>query len=127
MRLPLRSLATLVLAVGVATCADAPSVAPKPALSGKGRIALVPVFTKQAAAVYAQRATFADVQFDHVHVLITRPPNDVVVLDTIIVFTPGSPDVELDLVVDVSVTSETFNAGMDFTNNGTPVFHGDVK
>src|SRR5438067_1807779 len=31
MRIPFRSFATLALAIGVATCADAPSVAPKPA------------------------------------------------------------------------------------------------
>ncbi|MGH7616715.1 MAG: hypothetical protein ACREPM_05750, partial [Gemmatimonadaceae bacterium] len=79
MRVPLRSFGTLVLAVGVATCADAPTVSrARPAKGSTGRtiVSAQPVFTKAAAAVYAQRETFASATFDHVHIVLTRPGTD---------------------------------------------------
>src|SRR4051812_33532989 len=88
MRLPLRSLATLAAAVGVATCSDAPSVASRASAGiGKGRFALSPVFSRTAAAVFAQRGTFAQLDFDRVRVRLVRPPDEVV-KDTTVTFTP---------------------------------------
>src|SRR5260221_5900468 len=126
MRIPFRSFATLVLAVGVATCSDAPSVAPKPAapVAGHGRLALAPVFSRAAAEVYAQRAAFA-VTFDHVRIVIVRPPSDTV-KDTTIVFNPNSPPQTVDLDVTVTTTGETFTGALDYTNNGAVVFHGEA-
>src|SRR5690242_13955093 len=112
MRLPLRSFATLLLAIGVATCSDTPNAVVKTAPGGagrpgKGRFALSPRFSPQAATVYAQRATFAAVNFDHVRIVLTRPPNEVVI-DTIITFNPSSPPTTLDLFVDVKSSGEIF-------------------
>src|SRR3981189_2959615 len=99
MRLPVRSAVALMLAMGVATCSDAPSVGPRPATApGKGRLAIVPVFSSAAAAVLSQRSVFAEVTFDHVRIVLVRPPSEIV-LDTTIVFTPGSPPKTLDLSV----------------------------
>src|SRR4051812_11108512 len=95
-RVPLRSLVTLAMAVGVATCSDTPNAVVKTAPDGGGgrpgigRFAIAPRFSPQAAAVYAQRATFAVANFDHVRIVLTRPPNEVVI-DTVITFNPASP------------------------------------
>src|SRR2546430_13890981 len=122
MRIPFRSFATLVVAVGVATCSDAPSVAPKPApVAGHGQLAFAPVFSRAAAEVYAQRAAFAAVAFDHVRIVIVRPPSDPV-QDTTIVFNPNSPPQTVDLDVTVTASGETFTGALDYTNNGAVVF-----
>src|SRR5262245_37708314 len=113
MRAPLRSFATLLLAVGVATCSDTPPAPVKapPGGAGKGRFALTTRFSPQAAAIYAQRATFAAVNFDHVRIRIIRPPNEVVI-DTVIVFDPTSPPKTLDLTVDVKSVGEVFDGNV---------------
>src|SRR5436853_440802 len=111
MRLPLRSLGTLLLAVAVATCSDAPHAVIKTAPEGRagiGHFSISPRFSPQAAAVYAQRATFAGANFDHVRIVLTRPPNEVVI-DTVITFNPTSPPTTLDLFVDVKTTNEIFD------------------
>src|SRR4051794_22081959 len=92
MRVPVRSFATLVLAVSVATCADAPTVGrartgATNGARGRGTIAMAPVFSQTAAAVYAQRATFAAASFDHVRIVLVRPgPPADTLRDTTIVF-----------------------------------------
>jgi hypothetical protein len=129
-RFPLRSLATLVLAIGVATCSDAPNAvvktAPDAGQPGKGRFAISPRFSPQAAAVYAQRATFAAVNFDHVRIVLTRPPTEIVI-DTIITFNPSSPPTTLDLFVDVKATAEVFEGAIRYTNNGVVVYEASGK
>src|SRR4029078_4472802 len=94
----IRPMATLIAAVGVATCADAPSTAARP-LGGGGRVVarlgFAPVVSAAAGAPAAHRADFGIV-FDHVHVVIVRPVADTVA-DTTITFAPGQPDVKLDL------------------------------
>src|SRR5262249_37614173 len=107
------------------TCADGPSGLAKPAPSnGKAtaRLALSPVFSKAAAAAYAQLADFG-ITFDHVRVTIVRPPSDTLI-DTLVAFTPGHADLTLDLPVPVLTDGETFNAGLDYTSPSGVVFHG---
>lgn len=117
----------MLLAVGVATCADAPSAARQPVPSVAGaRVAFEPVFSRAAAAVYAQRATFAAANFDHVRIVLVRPPTDTV-KDTTIVFTPASAIVTLDLTVSARASDETFDGSIDYMNSGAVVFHGASK
>ncbi|MGH7617781.1 MAG: Ig-like domain-containing protein, partial [Gemmatimonadaceae bacterium] len=124
MRFPLRSLATGLLAVGVATCSDVAPVAPKH-VAGPARLSFRPVFSKSAAAVYSQMSAF-DVSFDHVHVLIVRPPSETVI-DTTVFFTPNSSDLTLDFTVDVKGADEQFAGTMDYTNPTLGVvFHGST-
>src|SRR6185436_9742050 len=98
---------------------DAPN-APRKQTAGKGRFALVPVFSKTAAAVYAQRTVFAAVNFDHVRIVLVRPPNEVV-KDTTISFDPNSPPTTIELTVEVKSTGEVFDGAMDYTANGVVV------
>ena len=126
MRLPIRSLATLVLAVGVATCADAPTVARARGARSSGRIALNPVFSQEAAAVYAQRAQFAGLDFDHVRIVLVRPPGEVV-KDTTVVFASGSSPKTIDLSVDVTSIGEVFDGTLDYTSNGLVVYSGQGR
>jgi hypothetical protein len=129
MRLPLRSFGTLLLAIGVATCSDSPHAVVKTAPEGQagiGRFSISPRFSPQAAAVYAQRATFAAASFDHVHIVLTRPPNEIVI-DTIITFNPASPPTTLDLFVDVKTTNEVFDGAIQYTNSGAVVYQASGK
>jgi predicted aminopeptidase len=57
--------------------------------------------------VLAQRSLFAEVVFDHVHVVLVRPPSEVVA-DTTIAFTPGTPQVILNLFVKIRSVGESF-------------------
>src|SRR5512133_1293588 len=88
-RHPLRSLATLITAFGVAACADTPSAAVRPAIGGRGsgRLSFEPVFSQAARLAAASLADFG-IKFDHVRVVIVRPPADTV-KDTTIAFAPG--------------------------------------
>ncbi|HTE46408.1 MAG TPA: hypothetical protein VK636_14235, partial [Gemmatimonadaceae bacterium] len=125
MRLPLRSLATLALAVGVATCSDAPSTLVKPVVDGGtaiARLGFEPVFSKDAAATYTRLADFA-IDFDHVHVVVTRPPSEVV-KDTLVAFKPGQPAITLELTVPVRTPGEVFNVSIDYLNIQSLLFHG---
>src|SRR5947207_12531404 len=129
MRIPIRSLGTLALAVGVATCADAPVASLKQGGNGPvtgrgiGRISLAPVFTKAAQYVATHLADFG-LTFDHVRVVIVRPVADTLV-DTTIVFTPGSGDVKLDLTVTVLSGGEKFTGSIDYKSGDAVVFHGE--
>ena len=135
MRLPLRSIATLLMAVGVATCSDAPTgpmrhpvTAPDngsgPTI-GRERLAFQPVFSKSAEAIAARLVDFG-IQFNQVHVLIVRLNGDVA-KDTTVTFLPGQSDITLDLSVDVKVAGEVFDGTIDYTSPGGVVFHGATK
>ncbi len=125
MRLPIRSIATLTMAVSVATCSDTPATPGRAATntgSHGARIAFAPVFSKSAANALARLADFG-ITFDHVRVVIVRPVADTV-KDTTIAFAPGQSDVTLDLTVNINSDGETFNAGLDYTGPTGVVFHG---
>ena len=111
--------------VAVASCADAPSAAVKPLAGGSrpARLAVEPVFAADARAAAARLTDFG-IDFDHVRVVIVRPPRDTV-KDTTIVFRPGQADVTLDLTVDVRADRESFQAAIDYTNPSGVVFHGE--
>lgn len=124
----LRSLSTLALVAGVAavvSCADGPEAPSKPGVV-RGRFSISAAFTPAAAAVYAQRAVFPSVTFDHVRIVLVRPPADTV-RDTTIVFNQNSPPATLDLTVDVRAMGEVFTGALDYTNNGQVVFHGETR
>src|SRR5262245_33898373 len=122
MRLPQRSLFALLLAVGVATCSEfhPRSLEPSP---GTGQLSFAPRFSPEAAAVYARRAQFAAVNFDHVRIVLVRPPEETV-KDTTIEFSPTSAPKTLELTVEVRSAGETFNVSVDYLNTGIAMFHG---
>lgn len=123
MRNASRSLGTLLLAVGVATCSDAPSTAAHPQLGGgRERVAFTAVFSPGAAAAYANRADF-NITFDNVRIVIVRPVADTV-KDTTITFRPDQPDLTVDLEVEVHALDEIFDAAMDYRSGNNVVFHG---
>src|SRR5215475_7363909 len=112
MRLSHRSLFALLLAVGVATCSE---FRPRPLepSPGTGQLSFTPRFSREAAAVYAQRAQFAAVNFDHVRIVLVRPPSETV-KDTTVEFSPSSPPKTLELIVKVDSAGETFNVSLDY-------------
>src|SRR5438094_8109862 len=124
MRPLFRSLATLVVAVGVVTCTDSTTSAPRPATARSVRsgIALAPVFSKSAAFAAAHMDDFG-ITFDHVHIVIVRPPDEVV-KDTTVAFTPSMTDLTIDITVAAHADGETFDVTMDYVNGSDVIFHG---
>src|SRR5215510_5802633 len=125
MRLPQRSLFALLLAVGVATCSEfhPRPLEPPP---GTGQLSFTPRFSPEAAAVYARRAQFAAVNFDHVRIGLVRPPSETV-KDTTIAFGPTSPPLTLELTVKVDSAGELFNVSLDYLSAGVVMFHGQAS
>lgn len=130
MRAPLRSFATLLLGVAVATCSDAPlaSVRTGPGTgtkTGIGVIGLAPSFTESARYAAQHAADFPSITYTTVRILIRGNPDTTqIVKDTTITFTPTTPDVSLDLVVPVQSDGQRFNAAIDYQNGSDVVFHG---
>ncbi|MGH7618042.1 MAG: hypothetical protein ACREPM_12500, partial [Gemmatimonadaceae bacterium] len=122
-----RSFAVLavVAAAAISSCTETPSASEKPlaGAGGRARLDFVPVFAPDARAAAARLADFG-ITFDHVRVVITRPPSEVVI-DTTIAYTNGEGDVTLDLTVEVKSANEAFDAGIDYTNPSGVVFHGE--
>jgi hypothetical protein len=87
------------------------------------RIGFQPVFSASALSAAAHIADFG-ITFDHVHVVIVRPPSQVVA-DTTIAFGPNHQDVTLDLTVAAQSDGEFFHASIDYTNASGIVFHGE--
>ncbi len=124
---PFRSIATLLMAVGVATCSDAPSAlvgthpVPRRAV---GRLGFEPQFSRRAQAVYDQRAAF-DIHYDSVHVVIRGyPDTTVIVKDTTVFFTDTSSTLTLDIDVPVQTDDQRFNAALGYENGHDVVFYG---
>lgn len=120
-----RTFAALLAAAAVLSCTEAPSSLVKPPLGAgrPARLGFQPVFSADARAA-VQRLSDFGITFDHVRVVIVRPPSDTA-KDTTIVFAPGQNDVTLDLTVDVRSDGESFHAGIDYTNPSGVVFHGE--
>src|SRR5262247_1868205 len=116
MRLPHRSLFALLVLASVATCSEFRSnpLEPRP---GTGQLSFTPRFSREAAAVYARRAQFAAVNFDHVRIVLVRPPAETV-KDTTVEFNPSSPPKTLELTVEVRSAGETFNVSLDYLSTG---------
>jgi hypothetical protein len=135
MRIPTRSIATLLMAVGVATCSDGPTgplrntgVTPDNGsgpVIGRGRLSLLPVFSKSAENVAAHLADFG-IEYNQVRVVIVRPVSDTV-KDTTVTFVPGQSDLTLNLIVDVKAAGEVFTGAMDYKSPSGVVFHGEAK
>src|SRR5262245_9282017 len=124
MRLPHPSLFALLLAVGVATCSEFRS-SPLETSPGTGQLSFTPRFSREAAAVYAQRGRFAAVNFDHVRIVLARPLSETV-KDTTVEFNPSSPPKTLELTVKVDSAGEMFNVSLDYLSAGVAMFHGQA-
>src|SRR5207249_2645586 len=94
MRLPLRPaiavFVTMAAAVGLVTCMDSPTAPKRGAVAGLAHLSLVPVFSAEAQAAYANLADF-DISFNNVRIVIVRPVADTVV-DVTIAFKPGQEE-----------------------------------
>ncbi len=130
MRFPIRSFATLVMMVGVATCSDTPIAAVKTGTSpstrfGIGQIALAPVFSKSAQYAAAHVADFPTVRFDSVRVVIRGVPDTTqIVKDTTVFFDVNSAELSLELDVPVQNDGQKFQAAMDYRGPAGVVYHG---
>jgi len=127
MRAGLRSFSTLLAAVAVATCSDAPvGAGPRPA-SAIGRIGFEPVFNERAAFAAANARAFG-ISYDDVRLIIRGyPDTTVVVRDTTVGFTPDSHDLTLNLSVPIQTDGQLFSAALDYTSRSAGVvFHGSV-
>jgi adhesin/invasin len=128
MHIPFRSVATMLMAVGVATCSDATtgpghSTTASPSGGGRASVAFQPVFSSAATAVAAHLGDFG-ISYDHVRIVLVRPVADTV-KDTTITFGPGLPDVTLDLTVAANSPTEGFTGSIDYTSPAGVVFHGE--
>jgi hypothetical protein len=128
LRLPLRALSAVLIAVGVATCSDTPLAAVKHTSLGPnggeaGRVAFAPVFSAAALGI-AQHLSEFGIDYDRVRVVLVRPPADTA-KDTTVAFTPASPDLTLSLTVEVHSSNEVFDVGISFLNGRSPVFKGE--
>lgn len=83
------------MGVAVLSCSDAPSAAHAGG-SNQARIALNPKFSRAAAVAYAQRSSFASIDFDHVRIAIIRPPVDTVKDDHRVLARRPEPHSRLD-------------------------------
>src|SRR4051794_14331357 len=96
----------VVMLTVVATCVDGPTAPTRTA--GPARVALAPLFSRDAEQIAGRLADFGLV-FDNVRIVIVRPLADTVA-DTTIAFRPGQPDRTLDLVVPARSGGEVFAA-----------------
>lgn len=132
MRFPasVRPIATLLMAIGVATCSDTPIAAVKAntapgARLNFGHLAMSPVFSKTAQFVAQRLADFPTLQYDSVRVLIRgNPDTTVIVKDTTVFFDKNSRELTLDLTVPVATDGQRFNAAMDYRGPVGTVFRG---
>lgn len=118
MRISPRSLATTLLAVGVASCSDSPLAAVKqgtgPARAGFARIGFAPVFSRSAAYV-ADHADQFGIEFDSVRVVIRDTPDTSrIVADTTVFFNASSAALTLNLQVQAEVDGQRFDALMQY-------------
>lgn len=119
MRLPIRIVAALLLAVSGATCTDGPT---GPASGAKrASLALVPQFTAAAAASY-NAFTDAGVIVDRVRVVLVRPPADTL-KDTTAVFAVGDTTLELNITLPVA-PGTVLNASLEFLSGTLVVYAG---
>ena len=89
-------------------------------------MALAPAFSKGAAAAFAAMGAFS-ISFDHVHIVLVRPPSEVVI-DTIIRFTPASQPTSLEFTIETKSAGEVFDGTMEYTDPALGVvFRGHAK
>ncbi len=133
MRILSRPIATLVMAVCVATCSDAPtgplrhpgSTPDNGSGGARARVGFEPVFSKSASTIASRLADFG-IRFDRVRIVIVRPVRDTVA-DTTVTFLPGQSDLTLDLTVDVKTAGEIFTGSIDYRDANGVLFHGEQK
>src|SRR5947209_15926352 len=125
MALSFRPVATLLLAIGVAACADSPTGS-KPGGPGSpryGRISVQPAFSPAAQFASQHLADFG-LDYDSVRVVVRSLPGLSVVKDTTIQFTPNSAPLVLGLTVPVDVDFQSFDATATYQLIGAPIFSG---
>lgn len=106
--------------VGVATCADAPTV-PTAKHTQRVRLGLAPRFVSSAANPLATTAA-AGLVLDSVRVLVIRPPADTLA-DTTIAFTIESPTTGVDLSVS-AVPGEVLDVVLQYRAGTVILFSG---
>lgn len=121
MRIRSRPFATALLALAAITCTDGPS-APSGSSGRSAAIGFAPVFSQAATRTAALLGQFG-ISYDHVRIVIVRPPVDTV-RDTTIAFTTGDAAMNLDLTVQVEKDGELFDASIDYIGASGVVFHG---
>ncbi|MDE3152578.1 MAG: Ig-like domain-containing protein [Gemmatimonadota bacterium] len=112
-----RSQFSRVLAAGVAawTLAACGDFAPA-ATHGVASRNLAPAF---------QRAVFdAAVSITQMHIVITRPPSTVALVDTIVSVAPGADSVAVSLKVPLASNEDHLSATIDLLESGTVLYHG---
>ncbi|HEU4763093.1 MAG TPA: Ig-like domain-containing protein, partial [Gemmatimonadales bacterium] len=112
----LRLGAALLLAVAVATCSD--EHLGGPSRGGAGYFGFRPV-----THLSSPPATFGIV-IDSVHIRLTRPPTNLLVLDTTAAFPADSSALKLALLVPLSQQAETLTALIELKASGLVVFSG---
>jgi hypothetical protein len=127
MRIPSRSLAACLLAIGAASCTDTRSIdSPIPAGKHAARIELNPVFSESAQTIAASIADFG-ITFDHVRIAIRDNPDTTrLVVDTTIAFGSTSAALTLDLTVPVDVDGQIFNALVQYIGPSGVVYSGTI-
>lgn len=123
MRFASRVVSTLLVAVGVVTCSEAPTNVRRGAVS----LALAPQFSPQAAAIYRSLAAFA-VTLDNVHIVVRGAPvGDAlgpVLKDTLVAFPATADQIAIELELQITGNEETVVATVDLQSGSTVYFEG---
>lgn len=123
MRTPVRSfLATLVAAVALVTCSEAPT-GPGPG-SGQvaARVTLAPLFSstaRQAAPVLRE----AGITITSVKVRVTRPGTGDVLFERVIAVTPGESTMTLQVSLEIRSAQELLDASLEFRDAAGTVMY----
>jgi hypothetical protein len=122
MRNAIRSLSIGLFAIGLVTCADLASGTHPHALA-PATLALAPKFEPSANRTVAALAQLG-LQYDHVRIVIVRPPTDTL-KDTTVAF--HSTDAPLTLVLSVlAIPDEHLGATVQFKSGATVLFQGSA-
>lgn len=123
MRLALRVVSTLLVAVGVVTCSESPTSVRHGAVS----LALAPQFTPEAAVIYRSLAAFA-VTLDNVHIVVRgEPVGDApgpVLKDTLVAFPATANEIAIELELQITGTEQKVIATVDLQSGSTVYFEG---
>jgi alpha-tubulin suppressor-like RCC1 family protein len=123
----IRLAALALTAVGLATCADAPSSVsdngPRPpAGQFSARVSLASRLSEEAAFSMAA-LTAQNLGVNAVRVVLVRPPSEVL-KDTVVTIAPGQTSVQLDLTVNINGVEETLAATIQLRNGPQVLFSG---
>ncbi|MFL5638308.1 MAG: hypothetical protein ACJ78M_02960, partial [Gemmatimonadaceae bacterium] len=123
MRLSLRAVSALLLAVGVATCSEAPTSANRRVL----QLALAPRFSAESQAIFRNLASFS-VTLDNVHVVVRATLTDdqlgPVLKDTTITFPATASEVRIAIELTIQGSQQSVIAAIELREGATSYFGG---